>query len=108
MGVDLNSPAVLVLAADMVAPPSAGRWAAVRLLVAALTRGMLDLTDPGRPTIHGELVISRRDTGAAVLRLETDTFDGDFLAYVRSQLDELTVAEFLDRWEIDPAAFTAG
>jgi hypothetical protein len=104
----LNAPACLVLAADMVAPASAGRWAAVRLVVAALTRGLLDLTEPGGPAVPGHLIISRRGTGTELLRMETDTFDAGFLAYVRSQLDELTVGEFLDQWGIDPDLLDEG
>lgn len=92
----------------MSAPPSAGRWAAVRLVVAALSRGLLDLTEPGGPTVHGHLIVSRRGTGTELLRMETDTFDADFLAYVRGQLDELTVGEFLDRWGIDPDLLNEG
>lgn len=100
----LDAPACLVLAADMIIPRRAARWAYLRMTTKALVASLLDLTDPTdptgptRPTVDGELIVTIRDTGAELLRTGTD-FP---LAHVRSQLDEMTVAEFLARWGVDP------
>jgi hypothetical protein len=102
--VDLDAPACLALTAHLHRPPSAGRWAAARLVAVALARAAFDLPQPGGPTMTGDLVITRVDTGTEVWRLETDTNDAELLPHVRGQLDELTVAEFLDAWGIDPDA----
>jgi hypothetical protein len=94
----LDAPACLVLAADMIIPRRAAGLAYLRMTAKALVFSLLDLTGSNSPTVDGELIITRRDTGAELLRTET----GFPLAHVRGQLDELTVAEFLTRWGIDP------
>jgi hypothetical protein len=98
--IDLGSPAVLVLDAAIVNVPAAPRRAYVRLFFTALVGQILDLAPEAGSPVLGELEVTRRDTGAPVLRV--DEADADLLIHVRRQLDELTVAEFLDRWGIDP------
>ncbi|GAA0901770.1 hypothetical protein GCM10009557_77790 [Virgisporangium ochraceum] len=100
---DPGSPAVLVLAAAIVGAPSASRWAFVRLFLTALVGVVADVSGPPpRSPVLGDLEVTRRDTGATVLRVDGAT--ADLLDHVRQQLDELTVAEFLDRWSVDPDA----
>lgn len=98
--IDPGSPAVLVLAAGIVNVPSASRWAFVRLFFTALVGVVADLSTPSTSPVLGDLEVTRRDTGTTVLYVDGAT--ADLLAHVRQQLDELTVAEFLDRWSIDP------
>lgn len=100
--IDPGSPAVLVLAAGIVNVPSASRWAFVRLFFSTLVGVVADLSTPPQSPVLGDLEVTRRDTGATVLRVGEAT--DELLAHVRQQLDELTVAEFLDRWSVDPDA----
>jgi hypothetical protein len=89
---DLGAPARDLLDADLLIPRSSGWWATLRLFLTAI----YDLGEPSR-TVRGELVVTRRDTDATLLRMPADT-DVDLPAYVHSQLDQLTVGEFLNRW----------
>ncbi|MEV0569209.1 hypothetical protein [Dactylosporangium sp. NPDC050588] len=108
MELDLDAPAGEVLAADVVTTAKAGRWAVVRLLAAGVVQSLFDDSigpgGPGTPTVHGHLVVTRRDTGEVVLAVplglkpDLEHGDADYLGYVQNQLDELTVGEFLDRW----------
>ena len=100
----LNAPACLVLGADMIIRRRAAGLAYAGMLATLLVLSIFDVNS-ATPTVHGELIITRRDTGGELLRTDTDLP----LAHVRGQLDEMTVAEFLDRWDIDPdLLFTPG
>ena len=94
---DPEALAALVLTAKMVNVTSALRWAWVRLFVTAVG-ALFDIDRDAKSPVLGDLAVVRRDTGATVLRV--DDADAETLAYVRRQLEELTVAEFLDRWNV--------
>ena len=55
-----------------------------------------DLSDSFNPAI-GDLVVSRRDNGDIVLR--RDGAGADTVALVRRELEQLTVADFLEQWK---------
>lgn len=105
---DLSARAGEVLDAEIVVPPNAGRWAAVRLFAAATFYAIFDDQgdSPSTPTLDGFLVVTRRDTGETMLQVDlslrpaVDEPDIDYLGYVRRQFDELTVGEFLDKWGV--------
>jgi hypothetical protein len=109
--VDLDARASDVLAAEVVTAKKAGRWAAARLLVASVLLAIVDdgASSAGTPAVHGDLVVTRKDTGEVVLtvavgfRPTVDESEVDYLGYVRRQLDELTAGEFLARWGAEPA-----
>jgi hypothetical protein len=112
MDLDRDAPAGEWLAADVVLPPTAGRWAAVRVFLAGIALAIFDEqgSEPGPPTLAGSLVVTRLDTGETVLETDLrlhpivdDDAGTDHLGYVRGQLEELTVGEFLDRWGVEPA-----
>ncbi|MDG6107151.1 hypothetical protein Daura_32445 [Dactylosporangium aurantiacum] len=95
----------LVLSADLVPRPVSRAWANTRAL---LRIGLAVLMEEGDPPVpKGFLVVTRMDNGAAVRLTRSDHEDGALLAYVRQQLAELTVGEFLDRWGVDPADLRA-
>ena len=110
MPVDRDAPAGRLLVAELVAPPPPGRWAAVRRFVGALVRvATADATDtlgPDDAAARRDLLVTRRDTGAPVLRVEAGTADVETLQHVTRQLEDLTVAEFLDRWGVDPTTLS--
>lgn len=95
----------LVLSADLVPRPVSRAWANTRAL---LRIGLAVLMEEGDPPVpSGALVVTRMDNGATVRLTGSWHEDGTLLAYVRQQLAELTLGEFLDRWSVDPAALRA-
>jgi hypothetical protein len=110
MPVDLDAPAGQLLAAELVAPPPPGRWATVRRFLGALVRvataDATDTLDHNDAAARRDLLVTRRDTGATVLRVEAGTADVETLQHVTIQLEELTVAEFLDRWGVGPSTLS--
>ncbi|MEV0129346.1 hypothetical protein AB0H83_12920 [Dactylosporangium sp. NPDC050688] len=102
---DLDVLAGLVLSADLVPRPAGRAWTRTRaLLLLALA---VVVEDGNPPTPWGALVVTRIDNGATVQLTRSRREDGELLAYVRQQLAELTVGEFLDRWGVDPADLRA-
>lgn len=105
MAADLSAPAGHVLAAALVTPPPAQGWAAVRRFAGALVKVAADAANPEDAAARRDVLVTRRDTGAEVLRVDRDNGDPDgtvTLNHVQSQLDELTLGEFLDKWGLDP------
>jgi hypothetical protein len=106
MAVDPDALACLVFTADLVAPPPPGRWAAVGRFAGALAKLVADVAEPTDGVARHDLLVTRRDTRAPVLRIDADTADVELLQHVRLQLEQLTVAEFVDHWAIDPTTLT--
>ncbi|MFI5914189.1 hypothetical protein [Dactylosporangium sp. NPDC051541] len=107
---DLTARAADVLAADIHTTKRAGRWAAARWVAAGLARLAADADDdPGEPMLpFSHFVLTRRDTGEELLRVDADFDDHHLLAHVQQQLDELTAGEFLDRWGVTPDVTAGG
>jgi hypothetical protein len=101
--VDLDGPAGSELAMELVTTPAAGRWGLAFTVAEAVLAASAGSPNAGvtAPTVRGHIVITRRDTGQALLRTPAWT-DGNLADQVRHQLDVLTVREFLQRWRIDP------
>jgi hypothetical protein len=105
MAADLSAPAGKLLSAELVTPPPAGRWAGAGRFVGALVRVATDTANPEDAAARRDVLITRRDTGAELLRVDADTngtADEALLTHVQNQLDTLPLGEFLDRWGIDP------
>jgi hypothetical protein len=77
------------------APVRAVRWLA--LVGSAATQGLVP-----SPSL-ADLVVTRRDTGAEVLRLPAGDPDAAplLLQHVQTQLRELSVGEFTESWGVD-------
>lgn len=102
MGLDLNVLAGLVLTADLVPKPMSRLRIWTRMMLGLGLTVLME--EEGALEAQGVLLVTRPDNGVAVRLTRSDREDGELLAYVRTQLSELTVGEFLDRWGIDPGA----
>ena len=102
---DLDVLAGLVLSADLVSAPAGPVWSRARALLQVALGVLVEDSDPIPP--WGALIVTRIGTGAAVQLTRSRREDGELLAYVRRQLAELTVGQFLDRWGVDPADLRA-
>jgi hypothetical protein len=100
MAADPDTLACLLLTAGPASPSPAQRWASLARLVGELVADVP--TDPHASGVPVDVIVARRDTGETVLRIDANTGDGELLQYVRRQLEELTVAEFLESWGVDP------
>jgi hypothetical protein len=92
----------LVLAADLVPWPGGPVWNRVRLLLTVVIGVAMEIDSFA--DVSGALIVTRMDNGAMVQLTRSRWEDDRLLTYVRQQLAELTVGEFLDRWGVDPAA----
>ncbi len=103
MSIDLSVPAGQVLSADLTTPPPAATWAGAGRFVGALVRVATDTATPEDAAARRDVLITRKDTGAAVLQADADSnadADAVLLDHVRSQLDGLTLGQFLEKWGI--------
>jgi hypothetical protein len=107
MSVDPDAPANRLLTADLVTPPPAGKWTGAGRFVGALVGVATGAANPEDAAARRDVLVTRRDTGATVLHVDSDINTGadeTLLDHVRGQLDTLTLGQFLDRWGVDPAA----
>jgi len=91
-------PAADVFAAEL--HPRRGGWLLQRARVAGAFVSELMWELVPSPSVH-DVVVTRRDDGAEVLRVEAgDPFqEGDALARMRAELERLPAEEFLARWQ---------
>jgi hypothetical protein len=99
--VDPNALACLLLTAGF-APPPSSRWANVGRFALALVKLASDVAEPQDAAARHDVVVTRRDTGETVLRLDAAPADTELIERIHHQLDNLTVAEFLTLWGVDP------
>ena len=100
MAADPDTLACLLLTAGPASPSPARRWAGLARLVGALVADLP--ADPHPSGVPVDVIVARRDTGETVLRIDAGIGDAELLQYVGRRLEELTVAEFLESWGVDP------
>jgi hypothetical protein len=96
-------PASTHLQAELALPP-AGAVRETLQWVGSMLGGMFE----GQPPATIDLIVTRRDTGAVIMRHTIDnTIEADFaLEAANRDLDRMTVAEFIRAWreQAEPAA----
>jgi hypothetical protein len=98
----LDAPAAEFLAIELWSPPRAGFWAAT--VVAAMTAVAIATRDSAEPVpvdVKHYLVVLRRDTGAELMRHDTQGNDANWVNHMQAELDRMTVGEFLAAWGIE-------